>query len=175
MTLEFENTVLRLGTRFAGRALNADNEVLGQVVLAGNAADLSREGVDDPDRRAVGTLDPQNLFVNVPITDELLVNVAAVPSVFTPNGDGVNERAAITYDITNIAHPTRVRLGIYDLGGRLIRNLYEGLDMSGRFPRFWDGRDDEDNAVPPGHYIFAVSLDAGTGEEKRVGVVGVAY
>ena len=25
----------------------------------------------------------------------------------------------------------------------------------------------------PGHYIFSVALDAGTGEEKRVGVVGV--
>lgn len=175
LTLEFENAVLRLGTRFAGRALNADNAVLGQVVLAGNAANLSREGIDDPDRHAVGTLDPQNLFVNVPITDDLLVNVAAVPSVFTPNGDGVNERAAITYDITNIAHPTRVRLRIYDLSGRLVRNLYEGLDMSGRFPRFWDGRDDGDDPVPPGHYIFAVALDAGTGEEKRSGIVNVAY
>ena len=175
LTLEFENAVLRLGTRFAGRALNADNAVLGQVVLAGNAANLSREGMDDPDRRAVGTLDPENLFVNVPITDDLLVNVAAVPSVFTPNGDGVNERAAITYDITNIAHPTRVRLRIYDLSGRLIRNLYEGLDTSGRFPRFWDGRDDGDDPVPPGHYIFAVALDAGTGEEKRSGIVKVAY
>lgn len=175
LTLEFENTVLRLGTRFAGRALNADNAVLGQVVLAGNAADLSREGLDDPDRRAVGTLDPENLFVNVPITDELLVNVAAVPGVFTPNGDGANERTAITYDITNIAHPTRVRLRIYDLSGRLVRTLYEGLDMSGRFPRFWDGRDDEDDAVPPGHYIFSVALDAGTGEEQRLGIVGVAY
>lgn len=175
LTLEFENAVLRLGTRFAGRALNADNAVLGQGVLAGNAANLSREGMDDPDRRAVGTLDPENLFVNVPITDDLLVNVAAVPSVFTPNGDGVNERAAITYDITNIAHPTRVRLRIYDLSGRLIRNLYEGLDMSGRFPRFWDGRDDGDDPVPPGHYIFAVALDAGTGQEKRSGIVKVAY
>lgn len=175
LTLEFENTVLRLGTRFAGRALNADNAVLGQVVLAGNAADLSREGLDDPDRRAVGTLDPENLFVNVPITDELLVNVAAVPGVFTPNGDGANERAVITYDITNIAHPTWVRLRIYDLSGRLVRTLYEGLDMSGRFPRFWDGRDDGDDAVPPGHYIFSVALDAGTGEEQRLGIVGVAY
>ena len=176
LTLEFENAVLRLGTRFAGRALNADNdEVLGQVVLAGNAANLSREGMDDPDRKGVGTLDLRNLFVDVPITDELLVNVAAVPSVFTPNGDGINERAAITYDITNIAHPTRVQLRIYDLSGRLIRDLYEGLDMSGRFPRFWDGRDDGDNPVPPGHYIFSIALDAGTGEEKRVGVVGVAY
>lgn len=175
LTVEFENAVLRLGTRFAGRALNADNAVLGQGVLAGNAADLSREDMDDPDRRAVGTLDPENLFVSVPITDELLVNVAAAPSVFTPNGDGVNERAAITYDITNIAHPTRVRLRIYDLSGRLIRTLYEGLDMSGRFPRFWDGRDDGDAAVPPGHYIFSVALDAGTGQEKRSGIVGVAY
>ena len=176
LTLEFENAVLRLGTRFAGRALNAANdEVLGQVVLAGNAANLSREGMDDPDRKGVGTLDLRNLFVDVPITDELLVNVAAVPSVFTPNGDGINERAAITYDITNIAHPTRVQLRIYDLSGRLIRDLYEGLDMSGRFPRFWDGRDDGDNPVPPGHYIFSIALDAGTGEEKRVGVVGVAY
>lgn len=175
LTLEFENTVLRLGTRFAGRALNAGNSVLGQGVLAGNAADLSGEGLDDPDRRAVGTLDPENLFVNVPITDELLVNVAAVPGVFTPNGDGANERAVITYDITNIAHPTRVRLRIYDLSGRLIRTLYEGLDMSGRFPRFWDGRDDGDDAVPPGHYIFSVALDAGTGEEKQLGIVGVAY
>ena len=123
----------------------------------------------------MGTLDPENLFVNVPITDELLVNVAAVPGVFTPNGDGANERAAITYDITNIAHPTRVRLRIYDLSGRLVRTLYEGLDMSGRFPRFWDGRDDGDDAVPPGHYIFSVALDAGTGEEQRLGIVGVAY
>ena len=67
--------------------------------------------MEDPDRRAVGTLDPENLFVNVPITDELLVNVAAVPSVFTPNGDGVNERAAITYDITNIATQLGCGLG----------------------------------------------------------------
>lgn len=175
LTVEFDSTVLRLGTRFGGRALNADNQTLGQVVLAGNAADLSREGLEDPDRRAVGSLDLKNLFVGVPITDELLVNVVADPAVFTPNGDGINDAVAITYDITNIARLTRIEVKVFDLAGRLVRTLYTGLDLSGRFIRPWDGRDDRQNTVPPGNYVFAVSLSAGTGEEKQVGVVGVAY
>ncbi len=175
LTVEFESTVLRLGTRFGGRALNADNNALGQLVLGGNAADLSREGFVDPDFKAVGSIQPKNLFVDVPITRELLMNVEAVPNVFTPNNDEINDGVAITYDITNIARPTQVRIQIYDLSGRLIRSLYDGLDLSGRFVRTWDGRDDADNRTPPGNYIFSVSLNAGTGEEKKAGIVAVAY
>ena len=39
----------------------------------------------------------------------------------------------------------------------------------------WDGRDDAGVLVPPGHYLFSVTLDAKTGEARAVGTVSVVY
>ena len=171
----FENAVLRFGTRFTGRALNSDNDVMGQEVLPGNAGDLSRPDLDDPDSQPVGALNSKNLSVSVPITRELLTNVKADPAVFTPNGDGVNDSAQIRYDITNIAEPRQVEIEVFDLSGRRVAKLYDDEDLSGRFGREWNGLDDGDELVPPGNYIFTVSLDASSGPARHIGVVGVAY
>jgi flagellar hook assembly protein FlgD len=81
----------------------------------------------------------------------------------------------IQYDITNIARLSPIEVFIYDLSGHLMRRLVDDEVISGRFARPWDGRDDSGNIVPPGHYIFSVSLQAGTGEVKEVGVARVAY
>lgn len=176
LKVEFDAAVLRFGTTFTGQALNfAASETIGQNAVAGNAVDLGADGLADTDLQPVGTPLTGNLSVAVPIVRDLLVNVAVVPGAFSPNGDTINDAAMIQYDITNIARPTPVEIRIYDLSGREIRRLYDDLDSSGRFARPWDGRDDAGDMVPPGNYIVAVSLKAGTGSERDIGVVAVAY
>ena len=169
----FSNSVLRFGTTFSGRAFNTENgELLGQGVVAGNAANL---GEGDSDVQPLGTPFEGNLSVEVPISGDLLVNVAAAPRIFTPNGDGVNDLAMIQYDLTNVGSPTGLLIAIYDLAGRPIRRLYDAFDSSGRFARAWDGRDDAGRVVLPGNYVFSVTLAAKTGQRKVLAAVGVTY
>jgi gliding motility-associated-like protein len=94
--------------------------------------------------------------------------------VLTPNNDQSNDVAQITYDITNIARPTGIEIKIFDLSGRLLR-IDKIAQSSGRFSWPWDGLDQSGMLVPPGNYIFSVTLNAGTGDESGVGVVSVAY
>ena len=75
--------MLRYGTRFDGKALSGANRI-GQRVIAGNAADLGEEGIQDPDRVSIGSPNPGNLSVSVPISEHLLVNVDAVPGGLLP-------------------------------------------------------------------------------------------
>ena len=78
----------------------------------------------------------------VPISKELLANVAVNSPVFTPNGDGANDRVLIQYDITNIARPSPVKVSIFDLSGRLVRALVDSEAISGPLcPALgWPGR-----------------------------------
>ena len=169
----FDNSVLRFGTTFSGQVFNTENgQLLGQGVVAGNAADL---GDGDSDVQPLGTPFEGNLSVEVPISGDLLVNVAVAPRVFTPNGDGVNDLTMIQYDLTNVGSPTGLAIAIYDLAGRPVRRLYDDLDNSGRFARVWDGRDDTGQVVPPGNYVFSVTLAAKIGQRKVLAAVGVAY
>ena len=175
ITVEFDNAVLRVGTQFTGRALNSQNILIGQEVIPGNAADLGTTDLVDPDSQPVGSLNAGNLSVNVPIIRDLLVNVEPLPAVFSPNGDGTNDQTLLFYDITNIAELRPIEIEIFDLSGRRLLKLYDGEDLSGRFAYPWDGRDSSGHLVPPGNYLFAVSLAAKTGTVRQIGIVGVAY
>jgi hypothetical protein len=176
LKVEFDNGVLRYGTTFSGRSQNSQaGTSIGQEVVAGNAADLSDTGHPDPDVQPLGTPRAGNLSVEVPIVRELLINVEAEPGVFTPNGDGINDQTAIRYDITNIARPSPVEILLSDLSGLPVRRLYAATDLSGRFARLWDGRNDKGERVPPGIYLFTVELKAGTGSQRQLGLVGVVY
>ena len=173
LTVGFTNAVLRFGTRFDGLALSGANRI-GQRVLAGNSADLGDGEIEDPDLVALGSPNPGNLSVSVPISKDLLVNVAAVPAVFSPNADGVNDDMSIQYDVTNIGKETAVKVRIYDLSGRLVR-AFDDPRTSGRFVRSWDGRDEANQVVPPGNYIFRVSISAKSAEFAQAGLVAVVY
>lgn len=75
----------------------------------------------------------------------------------------------------------RVEATIYDLQGRLVRQLAEQRDFaSGIYEMGWDGRNEQGTLVPPGVYAMRLRLDANTsgaelGEEKLVRTLAVAY
>jgi hypothetical protein len=65
---------------------------------------------------------------------------------------------------------TRVRLGLYDVAGRLVRTLVDGSLDAGDHTLAWDGRDDGGRAVTGGLYF--ARLDA-AGERRVQRVVRV--
>ena len=158
----FTAPVLReVGTLFAGRVFDtARPHEVWQRVVPGNAAD-EVEG----DRLAVRTA----------LSESLVFSPRISPNPFTPNGDGVNEVVNISYKLLRLTSAAPVALEIYDLSGRLVRRVYEGEDPVGEYNHEWDGRDDLNERVPPGLYLYRLVVDVQSEKEASSGVVSVAY
>ncbi len=90
------------------------------------------------------------------------------PRLFTPNGDGLNDRV---YFILENPNNVPVSGEIFDKDGRHVRTLPPADSHSGiGTTLIWDGKDDRGNVVPGGAYIYRIS-----GEGKSfTGTVGVA-
>ena len=170
LEVAFQCVVLRTGTAFSSLALSETPGEVPQRVVGGNVFDLSRESAN-----ATLIRNPGNLVVQVAKKGDLLINVNAVPAIFTPNGDQINDSARIHFDITDLISGANVGLRIYDLSGSMVREVYRGIDQSGRFTRTWDGTDGQGNTVPPGLYIFNIDLDTDGGKAEASGLIGVAY
>jgi hypothetical protein len=69
-----------------------------------------------------------------------------------------NPTTTIDYEIPG-GREVRVSLSIYDLRGRLVRRLEEGMERPGRHSVLWDGRDSFGVPVPSGVYLYR--LEAG--------------
>lgn len=52
-----------------------------------------------------------------------------------------------------------IRITVYDLLGKPIRTLFEGLHAKGQYDVPWDGKDTSGNAVQPGVYICVLFSD----------------
>jgi hypothetical protein len=64
--------------------------------------------------------------------------------------------------------PGVVRLGVYDVSGRVVRNLVQGGAMAGTYHTAWDGRDDNGRTVPNGTYLYKLETSAGIRTTKAV-------
>jgi len=52
----------------------------------------------------------------------------------------------------------RMHLGVYTMGGRLVRTLAADRLQDGASQVFWDGRDDASRLCPPGVYVFSLQV-----------------
>ena len=156
----FRARVFRFGTVFEGEL--QDSRRPGEV----------GQGVVDGD--AIFRLDSNRLSVGVNLSGALLQDVEVTSPVVTPNGDGVNDEVGFRYKLLQIAEGQEVTVDIYDLGGRLVRRVYEGRDRSGGHERRWDGRGDS-GALAPGVYLYRITVDADSRRAGRSGVVSIAY
>ena len=59
-------------------------------------------------------------------------------------------------------------LGIYDLGGRLVRTLHRGRLAAGEHHFEWNGRDDRDLRAPAGVYFIRLETGGRHVESKLV-------
>ena len=173
LKIRFKCRVLRFGTTFTGTAWNSATDDLGQRVIGGNAADL---GEADDDLIPIGAADPNDLAVRVPLAGgRLLLNVAAQPRLFTPNGDGVHDETWIHGDLVRLVDAAPLAVRVFDLAGHRVRTLFADKRGGGSFAVQWDGTNAAGRQVPPGIYLFRVDLATDAKEEAVVGIVELVY
>ena len=105
----------------------------------------------------------------------LIGRLALHPAAFTPNGDGRNDAVRIEYDLLYIVDAIQVELAVFDLAGREVGVIYDGLATSGRFAVEWDGRTPGSSLVPPGSYLVRLIAETDRGQQRRQSLVSVVY
>ena len=160
--VDFSGEIFRYGATFAGRVFDSQTpQEIWQPVQPGDATAL-RDG---------NTLSVQALALG----SRVLGALDLAGGVFTPNGDGVNDRLDIAYDLLKLVAPTPVVVQVRDVAGGLVREVYHGLDAAGRHRRPWDGLDGHGQRVAPGVYICRVEVATEEGRRQRTGVIAVTY
>lgn len=90
--------------------------------------------------------------------------LAVSPNPFSPDGDGKDEVAVISYKIPFLS--SRVMLKIYDMRGRLVRQILNNAPSGAQRHLIWDGRSDEGRILPVG--IYVVYLEAIAAEQGKI-------
>ncbi len=96
-------------------------------------------------------------------------------SIFTPNGDGTNDRLSISYTLFRLPLAVPVELEAYALNGRRVARLELAPQRAGPQQIFWDGRDDSGHLLPPGVYLLRIAARAESATFEHLRPVGIAY
>jgi len=99
-----------------------------------------------------------------------IINVNAVPSIFTPNNDNHDDFVTIQYSISGAEQNITSKVTIKTIGGSTVRTFIN-MGRSGMYSESWDGRDEEGNPSPDGQYTYEISADedGGTSAAKQTG------
>lgn len=160
--VDFDAQVLRYGAVFDASV--ADSQQPGEVAQGVNPGDAT--GQFEGNRVSVATASDGGGD---------LISVQLPTRVFTPNGDGVNDQADITYDILEITSAVDVTVEILDLAGRRVRTLFEGVENVGTSVRQWDGRDPSGQLMPPGVYLARIDVDADRASSSQTLLLHLVY
>jgi hypothetical protein len=160
----FRSSVYTYGAQFPGRVFDSTKPwevhqrlTPGDVDLAVDSSRLT-VGLTEVGGASVGTLE-----LSTP--------------VLTPNGDGMNDELAITYELVNLAGSVPVSVDIYDLSGRLVAQFLNSR-ASGKWHETWYGTyGNELNGAlaPPGVYIIRMDVDTDESTDTALSSVALAY
>ncbi|HID96414.1 MAG TPA: hypothetical protein EYP53_10230 [Candidatus Latescibacteria bacterium] len=160
LRVTFETAVLSYGTDFVGYVFDTQGEELPQLVEPGDA---------NPE---VNTNSLKVLLFEES-AGEVLTSLGVLPALITPNGDGENDHAVISYTIIQLVGEAKVKVGIYSLSGERVYNFPSKWRPRGDYTEVWDGRDEAGDLVDPGLYLCRISVktDRKTFEQSRTIVV----
>ncbi|MFZ5516502.1 MAG: family 10 glycosylhydrolase [Candidatus Zhuqueibacterota bacterium] len=71
-----------------------------------------------------------------------------------------NGNTRIEYTIPFALESQRISLVIYDISGRKVRVLLDGILPAGDYATAWDGADDQGQPVPSGFYVYRLECDS---------------
>lgn len=114
------------------------------------------------------------------VPDQVIMDARADPNPFTPNADGLNDKTYFSFFVSNLTVPRPVRLKVYDVTGRKVRTVLDVFSSAQAFVEQnaveWDGTDDSGRLLPPGVYIFQITVDVdGSSPAVVTKTVTIAY
>ncbi|HVG40969.1 MAG TPA: gliding motility-associated C-terminal domain-containing protein, partial [Chitinophagaceae bacterium] len=86
------------------------------------------------------------------LTDSTNSKVEITPTVFSPDNDGFNDIATISYSIDGPGYVANI--SIFDAAGRLVRRLVKNETLGERGSWNWDGLGENRQKLPIGTYII---------------------
>ena len=160
------------GLRFRSQALLFSTQFIGQ--LLDTTGSLPQRIAEGDATREVGTDSQEVIFLAS--GESVLQSFAVSPPAITPNGDGINDASVFSFVLIHLVQPAAAELLIYDLSGRLIKNVLSDALTAGRYTQWgWDGTNNAGDLVPPGTYIARASIEAAADEVNRMRLIHVAY
>ena len=113
------------------------------------------------------------VFAQLAVVEQL-----QLPSVFSPNGDGVNDEMAIQFTTLHLLEPRLANITFHDLSGRLVgraRPVAGAAVTTGAVRYLWDGRQEDGNLAAPGLYLFNLRLGTDADDVQIVRTVNLVY
>ncbi len=160
--VDFHTAIFKFGTVFSGRISDSEQPQEVPQSLEPGDADARSES--------------NGLSVGLTrLGEQAIGDLALIPPVFSPNGDGINDAVRIECNVLNLVGPVQVESSVYDLSGRLVGVVGSDWTSSGRYIGAWSGRDEHGEQVPPGLYILRVSVETDKGPAFRQAVISLAY
>ncbi|HID10536.1 MAG TPA: hypothetical protein EYP17_04455 [Candidatus Latescibacteria bacterium] len=160
LQMTFLCSILSYGTVFQGEVLASwEPDDLPQLVEEERVGDLAVRG----SQSSLG---------------KVISDVGVIPNAFTPNGDGSNDATIIHFKVFQVIGSAPISLMIYDPSGAMVRTDFADLPReveNGEFRVPWDGKDDDGELLPPGVYLFRVSIHGDAGDFSNAGTVAVVY
>ena len=135
--------------------------------------DTLRQQVDPGD--AIPDLVGAGDAVSLPVDGSLLTRLDMGAGIFTPNGDGVNDALAISFDVLKVLDARPIEARVYDLRGQLVRTLRDAAGVAGHYQLTWDGRRDSGAIAPPGLYLFRLQVAGDSATRTLVRSIGLSY
>ena len=159
--LDFAATVFQNNTRFRA------------FLERKSGLDTLRQQVDPGD--AVPDLVGAGDVVSLPVDESLFTRLDMGAGIFTPNGDGVNDALAISFDVLKVINARPIEARIYDLRGQPVRTLWDAAGVAGHYQLTWDGRRDSGALAPPGLYLFRLQIAGDSATRTLVRSIGLSY
>jgi hypothetical protein len=94
---------------------------------------------------------------------ELLGDVHIIPEVFSPDGDGLDDIASITYSFTEDGSTVNVYL--YNADGRLANHLAKDVPIAKEGVFIWNGLDEDGNKKDVGIYFLVFERKTANGKK----------
>ncbi len=105
-------------------------------------------------------------IVNWLVPDPLDVPGDETPPATRLLGNAPNPFNPLTTVNYAVANRAEITLGVFDVRGRLVRTLDEGMRQPGQHSASWNGRDDAGQAVPSGTYFCRILTQDSDGALK---------
>ena len=162
LRIRLASTLYGASGTFAGEVFERAGDELPQAIEPGDVSD------------EVGTNRLQVVAVSASL-GSVLGSVEVVPAVFTPQGDGINDRVRITYSMLRVQEGVEVEVSVYGLGGQRVWQQKPQTQAAGRHSAVWNGRDAYGELVPPGLYLARIKAATSEGDFERLREISVAY